>query len=519
MPGEQSSCDGETMNAVTTTARRLQVLVLVGLAVFFAAPVLSMIVRFARPGSVIDTVTDPSLVGVWWFTLWQATASTLLTVAVGLPLTWAVSRYSFRGARFVIGLVTVPFFMPAVVIAAGVKALVPGSPVPSVLWAHMVFNVAVIVRIVGPRWALMDPEIEDTAADLGASRWRTFTTVMLPHVSGALRNAAAIVFVFCFTSFGVIAILGGISRRTVEAEVFTQAVRLGDTRTAVSLSLVQAVVVMTVFALGTRGTRTHDAPTVTVSPRSLTRRDRGVVLTAVTVPTLVVTVPLVAIVLRSFVVDGSLSLEGYRWLLDGTTERVGVNVTSVLAVSMTFAAACAAITTVCAAAIAFSRNPSRAVSTLTAAPLVVSSVALGLGIIITFDTAPFAWRAETWLIPVIHTVVALPLATRTLDEAVRAVPEQVREASASLGAGPWRTWWRVELPIVRPALIRAAGLCGAISVGEFGATSFLSRSNTTTVPIAIQQLLGHPGTVMPQAAYALAALCVVLFSAVFAATV
>jgi thiamine transport system permease protein len=61
--------------------------------------------------------------------------------------------------------------------------------------------------------------------------------------------------------------------------------------------------------------------------------------------------------------------------------------------------------------------------------------------------------------------------------------------------------------------VRSAGLSDAISLGEFGATSFLTRSNSTTVPIAISQLLGHPGAQLSQAAFALAALCVLLFTA------
>jgi thiamine transport system permease protein len=328
--------------------------------------------------------------------------------------------------------------------------------------------------------------------------------------------------VFCFTSYGVIAILGGISRRTVESEVFVQAVRLGDTRTAVSLSLVQAVVVCLVFAVGnrdaagTRETRSHD---VAVTRRHVGRRNRRLVAAATIVPAAVVATPLVAIVIRSFVVDGSLSLDGYRWLFDGTTQRINVDAPGVIMTSIAFAVACAAITVVCATIIAFARNSTRTVSVLTALPLVVSAVTLGLGIIVTFDTSPFDWRGDTWLIPVIHSVIALPLAVRTLDAAAGAVPDDIRTAAASLGAGPWRTWVRVELPLVRPALARAAGLSAAVSIGEFGATSFLSRSNSTTIPIAISQLMGHPGSVMPQAAFALAALCVVVFTLVFAATV
>jgi thiamine transport system permease protein len=500
--------------------RWAQAIPLGALAVFFAFPVVTMLASFARPSDITSTLTNASLVRLWWFTAWQAALSTVLTVAVALPITWAVSRYSFRFSKTLIGLITVPFFMPAVVIATGVKAVLPSAPVPAILWAHVVFNVAVIVRIVGPRWAMLDTTLEDTAADLGATSLRTFRFIVLPHIAPALKNAAAVVFLFCFSSFGVIAILGGIKRRTIEAEIFTQAVNLGDTRTAVSLSVIQAVVILIVFTLGTRQSRVTNTSRTTDTTNDIattlripTQRQRRRIVAAVALPVLIVVAPLVAVILRSLRLDGHFTLDGYRWLFNGTTEAVGINIASTLLTSTTFAITCAVLTTTAALMIASAKNNTSLISALTAFPLMVSAVTLGLGLIVTFDQAPFEWRVERWLIPVIHCVIALPLAVRTLDPAVHAIPESLTQASASLGAGPWKTWRRIELPLLTPALVRSAGLSAAISLGEFGATSFLTRSNSTTVPIAISQLLGHPGAQLSQAAFALAALCVLLFTA------
>lgn len=501
------------MNTVQRTLRRAQLLPLAALALFFGFPVVSMLVRFLRPQSVLDTLRDSSLAEVWWFTTWQAAVSTLLTVVIALPLTWAVSRFSFRGARTITAIITVPFFMPAVVIATGVKAIAPSSSVTGILWAHVVFNVAVIVRIVGPRWALMDDELEDTAADLGANPWRTFQLVTFPYIRDALRQASAIVFMFCFTSFGVIAILGGVSRRTIESEVFIQAVRLGDTTTALSLSFLQAIAIVMVYAIGTRGQETaKNESTISIQRRPIPRRLRIPVALMVIVPTAIVVSPLLGVITRSFIVDGAFTVNSYRWLFDGTTEIVGVNTVRTLSTSISFAGACAAITSLCALIIANARNNGATITMLTAMPLMTSAVTLGLGVIVTFNTAPFNWRGERWLIPVLHSVIALPLALRTLDPAVRAIPDETRQAAASLGASPWRVWRKIDFPLQIPALRRVVGLSAAISLGEFGATSFLTRSESTTIPLAIQQLLGHPGDTLTQSAFALATLCVVTFA-------
>ena len=497
------------MNSVARTAQRAQVCVIAALALFFIFPVTTMVAKYVRPTEVLHALTNSSLRDVWWFTFWQAIASTAFTILVAMPFTWAVSRHSFRFSRALTNFITVPFLMPAVVIATGVRALLPHASVPAILWAHVVFNVAVVVRMVGPQWALLDPTMEDTAADLGAGKLRTFFTVVLPHIRSSLRNATAVVFLFCFTSFAVVAILGGISHRTIESEIFTQAVRLGNTRTATSLALLQAVVVLSVIRLSRVSTSQHQGES-TVQSHVAARTSMTVRLaTAVYGPVIIVTAPIVAVVLRSFMLNGHFTVNGYRWLFNGSTEAVGINIPHTIVSSLVFAAMCAVIATTAAFIISAARNQTSLVPFITAMPLAISAVTLGLGLIITFNTWPCNWRSQWWLIPIIHSVIALPLALRTVYPALQTLPHDLYEASASLGASPWRTLVRIEIPLLRPALTRAAGFSAAVSLGEFGATSFLSRSGTTTIPIAIGQLLGRPGDVMSQSAFALASLVVV----------
>ena len=503
------------MNSVAKTAQRLQVLVVALLALFFAFPVLSMLAEFARPQDIIDTLTASSLRGVWWFTLWQAVASTALTLIVGLPFTWAISRHSFRAARILTALITIPFFMPAVVVATGIKAILPAVGIPAILWAHVVFNVAIVVRIVGPQWSLLDKATEDTAADLGAGRLRTFLYVVFPHIRESLRNATAIIFLFCFTSFAVIAILGDISHRTIESEIFTQAIRLGDTRTATSLAIVQAIFVLFVLRWGNPSSREPRLAPQTIQFFDASRTPVGLVLFfSIALPAVVVITPLVAVIVRSFSLNGHFSVRGYQWLFDGSTEAVGVNIPQTLMTSLFFASLCAVFAPLAALVVSVAHRRSSFVMSATALPLVVSAVTFGLGLIIAFDQWPVNWRSQWWLIPIVHSVLALPLAARAIQPALHAIPEDLSHAASSLGAHPWRSWRFVEFPLLQPALLRAAGLSAAVSLGEFGATSFLSRNDTTTIPIAIAQLLGRPGDVTSQSAFALSALVVMVFAIV-----
>ena len=147
---------------------------------------------------------------------------------------------------------------------------------------------------------------------------------------------------------------------------------------------------------------------------------------------------------------------------------------------------------------------------MTLAPLLVSAVTLGLGIIVTFDVSPINWRSSTLMIPAIHAVIALPLAVRIIGPARRAIDPALYESAEDLGASLFTVWRTVEIPLLRPALARAAGISAAVSLGELGATSFLTRSDSMTVPIAIGQLMGRPGPLLQQAGFTVAAVIVIV---------
>lgn len=508
------------------TARYLMALPLAVVSLFVVFPVASIVVQFVRIESLWAAVTEPSLLRVWWFSTWQAVLSTLATLVVGLPATWAVSRHQFRGHRIAGGLLTVPFLLPAVVVATGIRSVLPQTGVLPILWAHVAFNVAVVLRVVGPRWALLDQIQIDTAADLGARAFRIARMVVWPHIRSAVLNAASLVFVFCFTSFAIVSVLGGITRRTIEGEIFIQAIRLGDTTTATSLAVLQAIVIIAVFATTSR-IKNRNTMTLTSIDAPWVRPSWPLAL-SVLVPAALVMTPLMFLLIRSATIDGAFSLNGYRWLVDGTTDAVGIDAIGAIRTSLVFACVCIVIAVPLALIISTSLQTRhddapdnrplwpRTVALITTAPMAISAVTMGLGLIITFDEWPFDWRSQQWLIPVIHAVIALPLATYVLIPAAQAIPDELRMASASLGARPLRTWTRIDLPLLMPAIRRASGLCAAVSIGEFGATSFLSRSGSTTIPIAISQLINRPGDVLPHTAFALATitigLCAVLLS-------
>jgi thiamine transport system permease protein len=143
-------------------------------------------------------------------------------------------------------------------------------------------------------------------------------------------------------------------------------------------------------------------------------------------------------------------------------------------------------------------------------PLGVSAVTLGFGFLLAFG----AWRDHPLLVPLAQALVALPLVVRTLTPVWAGIDDHLRDAAATLGATPWQTLRKVDLPLLRPALLSAAGTAAAVSLGEFGATTFLARDSTPTLPVLIYRLIGRPGADNHGAALAASVALAVLIAAV-----
>ena len=126
-------------------------------------------------------------------------------------------------------------------------------------------------------------------------------------------------------------------------------------------------------------------------------------------------------------------------------------------------------------------------------PLGVSAVTVGFGFLITLNRPPLDLRSSMALIPIAQAMVALPMVVRSLLPVLRAIDPRQKEAAATLGAGPGRVLATIDGPYVLRGLGLAVGFALATSLGEFGATSFLSRADSPTLPVMIFTLIGRPG--------------------------
>ena len=501
------------------------------LAVFFLYPVATLIGRGLGSdiGRLGEVVTGGRFLRIIWFTLWQAFASTVLTVALAAPLTWAVANRRFPGRRLVRVLVTVPFVLPTVVVGGAWIALADrlgladGSirirhTVWAILLAHAFFNIAVIVRSVGGYWSRLDRRPEEAARTLGARPWQVFVEVTFPRIRTALLSAVSIVFLFSFTSFAIILLLGGPRRSTLETEIFRWAVTRTDISTAAALSVVQMIAVAALVLLNTR-LQGRGARQTLIGDRAIAirdGRDRLAVIAALAGSALFLGLPLALLLERSLTTgEGAWTLENYR----GLAERVRllpISGTDALLNSLSFAVAAAGIALIIGglaslAIVHGGRFTSRLLDLGMLLPIGTSAVTLGFGVLIALDRGVLDLRGSWWIVPLTQSLIAIPFVVRSVVPVLRSIDPRMREAAATLGAPPRRVRREIDLRIGARALATGVGFAFAISLGEFGATSFVGRrSDLLTVPLAIERLLGTPGQLLRGQAMALSVVLMVV---------
>ena len=505
--------------------RRLGLVVLAAvpvavLAVFFVLPVGAMLHRGLwpegdfEPGAVLDVLARPRTGRVLWFTVWTSTVATALAVALGMPAAYVLHRLRFPGRAVVRALLLVPFVLPTVVVGLAVRELIaPAGPLgalgldgtpAAILIGLVFFNVAVVIRTVGVAWESLDRRPGEAAAALGASPWQVFRTVTLPALRPAVVSAASVVFLFCATAFGVVLVLGGVRYSSVETEIYLLTADLLDLPAAAALSLVQMLAVVVLLAVVGRLRAVPD-PTVrraVAAPSRPRWRDAPAVL--VTAATLAaVSLPVLALVVGSLRRDGAWTFVHYRALGGSADGLLQVSVSDALLASLRIAVDATWMSLLLGLAVAFlvtrhvrSRPGRRLRAVLDGffmLPLGVSAVTLGFGFLIALDQPPVDLRSSPLLVPIAQALVALPLVVRTLVPVLAGIDDRQRQAAASLGAGPWRVLRTVDLAVVVRPLLVAAGFAFAVSLGEFGATSFIVRPAEPTLPVVIYRLLGHPG--------------------------
>ena len=451
---------------------------------------------------------------VWSFL--QATITCVAALGLGLPVAWVLARFEFPGRSWVLRTLMLPFVVPTLVAALGVLALLGprgllaqlgGPDLQGTAWlllyGNLFFNLCVVVRAGTDALGQVSASRLAAARTLGATPWRAFWRVEWPAIAPWLMSALCLVFLYCFAGFGLALVLGGQQYATAEVEIYTlvaHELQLGQAGVLSMWMLVLTGLVALAYAaierkLATPGRADHVARRV---PQGAAQWSAvaGALLTLGCFCAL----PLMAIAWLAIFSGASQDGGAWRVLLEEDTLAALWN-------TLRFSAMALVLATALGVAHALVARRSVVLRSLVFLPFVVSPVMVAFGLLLLYPR----WTASMGLLVCAYALLAYPFVAKSLASALDSLPAHYWHAARSLGATPWRVFWRVTLPLLAPALRRGMAFAAATAVGEFAVSLFLSRPEWVTLTTLIYQRLGRPGAANMEAALVLA--CVLMAAA------
>ena len=507
----------------------LYLLPLLFLGIFFLYPLLAIFDISLRPDGALDLsafgrlIASDFYIETLLFTCYQAALSTALTLLLAAPCAFVFARYQFAGKSLLLSLATLPFVLPTVVVALAFASLTGKNGILNdllralfsletapiqlertlaiIIIAHVFYNFAIALRIMTGYWASVGFATEEAARCLGAGAWSVWRDIRLPLIRPALLSAGILVFIFCFTSFGVVLILGGIRFATLEVQIYYQAVNIFNLPLAAALSIVQILsmlALMTVYTRQQRNLQLRLASSATIARPPRTATEKLAVASCVALISLLLLSPLVALVARAVLAGGKFDLSNFAALAEKSRgSLLFIAPLEAIVNSLRFASlamVAALLLGIIAASLINRRGRmARLWDPLFMLPLATSAVTLGFGFIVALDEPPLNLRASWLIIPISHTLVALPFVIRSVLPAMRAIPSSLGEAARVLGAKPHQKLLSIDAPLLGKSIAVGATFAFTVSMGEFGASLFVAQRESVTIPVVIYRLLGDPG--------------------------
>lgn len=458
-----------------------------------------------------------------WRSLWISAASVALAAAIGVPLGFIFERTDFPGRRLLGALVALPVALPPLVgviaflflygesgfVSRTVEWVLALDDPPwrlggpgAILLVHAYSMYVYFYLFTRAGLSRLDNALLEAAASMGAGRWRTLARVTLPLLRPALAGAALLTFMTSLASFSAPYIFGGGFRVMTTQIVFSKlngqdAMAHVET---VTLALVALAGLWAMQRLSPPAAVAGAVRGVAPSRRRLRRpAARALAAAAGWGLAAILLLPHATLVLISLVPSGTwtvellppvLDLSNYR-ALAAEPERLRPVLNSLWMAAAATAAAIALGFAAARSALGRRGPLGSLLEGLIALPWAIPGTVFAVALATTFGAhQPWVGRfvlvGTPWILPMAYLVRDLPLTGRSALAGLGQLDPALEEAAASLGAGRWRTLWRVVVPLVRPALAAGASLAFITALGDF-VTSIVLYTYTTR-PISIEIL-------------------------------
>jgi iron(III) transport system permease protein len=449
----------------------------------------------------------------------------LLCAMVGIPLAFLFERYQFPARRLFATLAALPLVLPPLVgtvafiflcgesgiLARSVQWLFGLNRAPwslrgwtALLLFHTYTMYPFFYVLAGAGLRRIDAGLAEAARSLGARPWRVVLRVLLPQLAPSLIAAALLTFMTSMASFSAPLLFGG-DVRPLTLEIYSARQR-GDQQTALAETVLLALISLSALLFFQRyeGTRRFAAAALKGATKRReplsTGRARALSVACGTVFTILLTLPVATLVLVSFARDGqwttqtlppSYTLSNYARILV-ERDRLEVVINSLLMSGL--AALAALVWSFCVTTLMAGHGRSiwrRAVSLLILVPWALPGTVVAVAIAEAYGgpnllTGSFVLVGTFWILPVIYFLRFMPLVVRAVQASVEQMDAALEEAAGSLGAGSWRRFLRVRLPLVWPGAVAGTLLAFVIALGEYVASVlvFVPRNRPISIAIA-----------------------------------
>lgn len=435
--------------------------------------------------------------------------ATVLATLLGAPLAWFVNRFDIPGKLLVRALIVLTFVSPpfigayAWILLLGRNGVITGwlaqlglalPPIYGVNGVVLVFTLQAlpfVFLMVSAGLKTVDQSVEDAAINLGRRPSVVALTVIAPLIVPSLATGALLVFVTSLSDFGTPMIIGE-SFRVLASQIYTEFVNEhgGNPVVASALSLILLAITVGALLWQRAWVRKRSFGQETVRPlavRSLSRGGRIAATVYVYALVLAASLPIVTIVVSSFLkargplITGEFTLEGYANAL--RLPHALFNTVMLSTVSTILCVAAGAL-----AGYVVARRRGRLVDTLDAfsmVPYAVAGVVMGIAMAVAFGGKPFYLGGTVAILVAVYFIRRLPYSIRSVAGMLGQMGTQAEEASVNLGVPPGRTFWRVTVPMVTPALLSGALLTFATIAREFSSTVILYSGATRTLPVEV----------------------------------
>lgn len=498
----------------------LYLISLILIILFFYLPVINLFISGFSPEEMKDFASKGYYSRVILFSVKQAALSTFFSVIIGFPGAYILSHYSFPGKNFIKALITVPFVLPPIAAVLGIVLLTGNNGIinrilmeifdlekpplrilysfKAIIAAHTFYNIPLFARFVYPVWAAIPSNLAEAGKSLGAGKFRLFRTVTLPYIKESVTAAASLIFVLCFMSFSLVLVLGGGPKcSTIEVEIYKLVKTASDISGACTLGIIESSITLLFISLYTicerKETKYEIKGTESTGYKRAEKKLKNIPLFLyLFFLTLFIALPLITILFnslrskQSWGAETELTLNWYRSFAHPSM-YIPISNTLFLACS---SALCSIVLSVPVSFfIKRSKKAAFFIKIFFFSVLGISSIILGSSYINLAASLKIHPNGKFLLIAA-HTASVLPYTIKSIALFYGRINESCIESARSLGAGSFRIFRTIELPVIKNGIMTAGIFAFAVSAGEINSALMLAPEGFATIPIAIYRLIG-----------------------------